>query len=307
MRGEQALEDELVRRAAAQADVGVLVADDLVRRSGRTPRKAACRRTWSANRRRWRSHRSCGRRRAWSSGRSGGGGGGEAADVPREGGAAIIPAARPRPRTEGAEQRPPSAADARRPTRRSPPRQNSAGRTRLRRGPAGPAVPGSATRRRARAAGLPAAPRRASAWTASSRRRRSRSARAGRTASDSRGGAARWICLGVDASEVGAAHDVGDPWRGVVDDDRELVGEQTVRAHHDEIADIAREVLPCGPCSRSPNETMRAIRRRARAMRAASRRGDPPERRRGRCPDRRARRRRPCGADSSSRRVHAHS
>jgi len=44
--------------------------------------------------------------------------------------------------------------------------------------------------------------------------------------------------------QVGAAHDVGDLLRGVVDDDGELVGGQPVGSPHDEVADLAREVLP---------------------------------------------------------------
>jgi hypothetical protein len=43
--------------------------------------------------------------------------------------------------------------------------------------------------------------------------------------------------------QIGPAHDVGDPLRVVVDDHRELVGEQAIGASHDKVADVALEVL----------------------------------------------------------------
>src|SRR6185369_16692780 len=43
--------------------------------------------------------------------------------------------------------------------------------------------------------------------------------------------------------QVGAAHDIGDSLKCIIDDDGELVGEQAVGALDDEIADIAIETL----------------------------------------------------------------
>src|SRR5690606_12217482 len=43
--------------------------------------------------------------------------------------------------------------------------------------------------------------------------------------------------------QVGAPHDVGDPGRAVVDDDRELVGPDPVRAKEDEVAAALRQRL----------------------------------------------------------------
>ena len=47
--------------------------------------------------------------------------------------------------------------------------------------------------------------------------------------------------------QVGAAHDFGDPLRGIVDDDRELIREPAVGAPHDEIADLVAQVLRLRP------------------------------------------------------------
>ncbi len=43
--------------------------------------------------------------------------------------------------------------------------------------------------------------------------------------------------------QVGAAHDVADALRGVVDHDRQLIGPQAVGAPHDEVADVDLEAL----------------------------------------------------------------
>jgi hypothetical protein len=46
------------------------------------------------------------------------------------------------------------------------------------------------------------------------------------------------------SEEIGAAHDMRDALVEIIDDDRDLVGEQAVGAPDDEIADVARKVLP---------------------------------------------------------------
>ena len=43
--------------------------------------------------------------------------------------------------------------------------------------------------------------------------------------------------------QVGAAHDGGDALRRIVDDDRELIGDEAVGAPDHEVADVPREVL----------------------------------------------------------------
>jgi hypothetical protein len=55
--------------------------------------------------------------------------------------------------------------------------------------------------------------------------------------------------------EVGAAHDRRHALQRIVDDDRELVGEPAVGAAHDEVADLARDVLALRPLRPSTNST----------------------------------------------------
>ena len=206
---EQALEHELVRGAAAQADVGVAVVDDLVGRAVELARTAACRRTSSANRRRWRFRRSCERQRAWS-----------------WVGSAVQRRRRPagwRARRGGratdytARLRGPGARERRRRRQHAAPAAAAPGdhaaiahaaRTRRpRRGAASPraaAGRGSATRRAAPAAGRRAAARRRVCFDSFSpggvdrdrhvqvrRRRRARAAAAGRSGAASRRGGRR--------------------------------------------------------------------------------------------------------------------
>ena len=211
--GEQALEDELVRRRSAQADVGVAVVDDLVVRavvlrgqlvSPKVVRESAAMATESP----LRTTTSVVMRRSIIRG------GVQAASRRAAVGADCQLALRPRPELA----RPTPAV-----------RQVRAAR-------------GTATR--------PSTP--AKAPTAAPRRRLPSTACAGGVDGDRHVQVTRRRhaehALQEDLArrrreQVGAAHDVGDPLRGVVDDDGELIGVEAVAAAHDEVADVAREPL----------------------------------------------------------------
>ena len=282
--GEQALEHELVRGAAAQADVACPCNGRSCRTSGRTPRTGACRRTWSANRRRWRFHRSCGRQRAWSwaDSRRGRRGAAKRHAARGETDNYTVRARRarePRPAPE-ASRAGGSAQDssARWPTPRIRPTE------------AGAAEPFG--RRLVEEA--PRGEQRGQRIVAAAARRRVCLDSFSPVASIATG-TCRYDGVGKPRQllqedlarrrreQVGAAHDVRDALQRVVDDDRELVGEEPVGAPDDEIADVAREVLRLRSLQ-AVAEFDRARRRRARARRAAGGRAGPAGCRRGRCP-----------------------
>ena len=75
--------------------------------------------------------------------------------------------------------------------------------------------------------------------------------------------------------QVGPAHHVRDALERIVDDDRELVGVEPVRAPHHEVADLAREILRLRSLQAVVECDARA-RRRAPARRAPDGRADPP-------------------------------
>ena len=88
-------------------------------------------------------------------------------------------------------------------------------------------------------ASRPARPRAASpprgAWPAAARPARAPAARARSAGSASPSARYSHSWRGVESSEVGAAHDLADALAGVVDHDREVVGERAVVAAHDEV------------------------------------------------------------------------
>ena len=96
--------------------------------------------------------------------------------------------------------------------------------------------------------------------------------------------------------QVGAADDVRDALRGVIDNDGQLVREKPVCALDDEVAHVTREILrlralqPVAEIDAGFGRDPKGPGFARRARRACA---GPPEFRRGRSPDRHARRRRP--------------